>query len=331
MLRRLKNRARPDAHTNQARRPGGNVGRYVYLSLLAAFGLGVANYLWGDMLILHSDGLVLRDQIVIAAPYTSRVESVHVTEGQSVESGELLIRVRSPEVLEKLADLSVRQAELTRQTAETVLRYKTAVQLLPKAAKRESETSGFIKRIEDSANRASVTSQLYESALSANYVASQDRIRLATEAQTLEEQIAQLEEARNSAMAAVNDLKELYGGGVFNAGRSGSIGAAIPFVGTIYSASEPMMSLYSGDSYVLAYLPRRYVFPIELGMKVTISSGRRRAQGVIAEILPVSDALPQEFQNTFKPRDRNQLAKVRISEPEAFPLFEKVRVSRYYF
>lgn len=331
MLRRLKNRTRPDTHVNQARRPGGNVGRYVYLGLLGLFAVAIANYLWGDLLILRSDGLVLRDQTVIAAPYTSRVESVHVSEGERVAEGALLLRVKSAEVLERLADLSVRQAELTRQTAETLLRYNTAVQLLPKAAKREKETGGFVKRIEDSSKRVPVTSQLYESALSANYVASQDRIRLATEAETLQEQITQLEEARASASAAVEDLKELYGQGVFTAATGGTIGAAIPYVGTVYNAGEPILSLYSGESYVLAYLPRRYLFPIERGMKVVISSGRSRAKGVVAEILPVSDALPQEFQNTFKPRDRNQLAKIRLDDPSAFPLFEKVRITRSAF
>jgi multidrug resistance efflux pump len=329
MLRRLKRRARPDTHTNQARRPGGNVGRYVYLGLLAVFALGIANFLWGDVVILRSDGLVLRDQSVIAAPYTSRVESVYVREGQSVSAGSLLVRVKSAEVLERLADLSVRQAELARQSAETILRYKTAVQLLPKAAKRERETGGFVQRMEDSSDRVAVTAQTYESALSANYTAAEDRIRLSTEAETLKEQLRQLEGAQASATAAVNDLKALYADGAFTAQRQGSIGATIPYLGAVYNAGEPMLSLYSGDPYVLAYLPRKYMFRIERGMAVVISNGRHSARGVISEILPVSDALPQEFQNAFKPRDRNQLAKIRIDGTAVFPLFEKVKITRF--
>ncbi|MEX0644184.1 MAG: biotin/lipoyl-binding protein [Parvularculaceae bacterium] len=327
----MRKRPRSDTHANQARKPGGNVGRTVYLCLLSVFALALANYLWGDLLILRSDGLVLRDQTVVAAPYVSRVEEVHVKEGQSVERGDVLMRVKSAEVLERLADLSVRQAELTIQTAETLLRYNTAVQLLPMATKREKETTGFTKRLEETANRAAITSPHYEQALSASYAASQDRIRLSTESQTLQEQIQELQEARASAAAAVEDLNDMYEEGEFRAATSGSVGAEVPNVGTVYRAGEPFLSLYSGDSYVLAYLPRRYLFSIKPGMKVVIAGGRRRANGVVAEILTVTDALPQEFQITFKPRDRNQLAKVRLTEPANLLLFEKVRITRQYF
>jgi hypothetical protein len=65
-------------------------------------------------------------------------------------------------------------------------------------------------------------------------------------------------------------------------------------------------------------------------MKVRVSSGRQNAKGVIAEILPISDALPIEFQNTFQPQDRNQLAKIRLDGASPFPIGEKVRLSRVY-
>lgn len=330
-MRRIKTRPRPDTHSNQVRKPGGNVGRFVYLFLLFAFALALVNYLWGDLIIMRGDGLILRDQTVVAAPYVSRVEEVRVSEGQSVQRGDVLIRVKSAEVLERVADLSVRQAELARQAAETTLRYNTAVQLLPMANKRKSESDAFIKRLEDSANRVAVTSPHYEQALNANYDASRERIRLATETKTLQEQISQLEGARASAVAAIDDLRDLYADGVLTAPTGGAVGARVPYVGTVYSAGEPFLSIYSGDSYVLAYLPRRYLFPIKKGTGVVISGGRRHSKGVVTEILPLSDALPQEFQNTFKPRDRNQLAKIELDGEADFPLFEKVRITLKYF
>jgi hypothetical protein len=60
-----------------------------------------------------------------------------------------------------------------------------------------------------------------------------------------------------------------------------------------------MLSKFSGKAYVMTYLPSRYVFSIEPDMKVTVSSGWHRKDGVVSEILPVPDALPQEFQNTL--------------------------------
>ena len=81
---------------------------------------------------------------------------------------------------------------------------------------------------------------------------------------------------------------------------------------------------------MLAYLPRRYLFPIRAGMKVKVKSGRYTATGVIQQILPITDALPKEFQNTFKPQDRSQLARIRLLEPEKFPLHEKVQLTGLY-
>ena len=92
-----------------------------------------------------------------------------------------------------------------------------------------------------------------------------------------------------------------------------------------------MLSILTGETYVLAYLPSRYLFPIRPGTKVVVSSGRHRDAGVIENILPVSEALPREFQNNFKPTDRSQLARIRLSNKTKFPTFEKVEISLDYF
>ena len=91
-------------------------------------------------------------------------------------------------------------------------------------------------------------------------------------------------------------------------------------IGNVYRPGEPILSIYSGDPYVLVYLPRRYLFPIYVGMELRLTDGRDVADGFITEILPVTDTLPKEFQNTFKPSDRNQLAKIKLTTPSAFPI-----------
>ena len=88
------------------------------------------------------------------------------------------------------------------------------------------------------------------------------------------------------------------------------------------------MTISYGEPYVLVYLPRRYFFPVYVGMQLEVTDGQRKASGAIAEILPVTDALPKEFQNTFQPSDRNQLAKIELASSTPFPLLQKVRVSR---
>ena len=139
--------------------------------------------------------------------------------------------------------------------------------------------------------------------------------------------------ALNNALADADDaiakLKALYSDGIVRSPVSGSIGAIVPSVGNVYRPGEPILSIYSGDPYVLVYLPRRYLFPIYVGMELRLTDGRDVATGTITEIFLVTDTLPKEFQNTFQPQDRNQLAKIKLASPSTFPLNQKVSVSRY--
>ena len=328
MLRKLKKRPRSDKHVNQDRKLGGNWGRRVYLALLFIFALTMINYLWGDLLFLRFAGLVLQDKTVVAVSYVARIEAVEVSEGQTVHQGQTLLRIASMDVLERIADLSIRQAELTQRAAELKLRSDVAMQMQPLAERREEQTDSVLRQFDMLGIRGLVTSARYNEILLANFDAREDRIKFAAESETLSMQIADLEAARRDSMNAIRNLEAHYADGVVRARLDGSIGAQIPSVGDVYRAGEPILSVYSGDAHVLAYLPSRYLFPIRPGMEVTVSSGRYRDDGVITEILPVSDALPLEFQNTFEPRERNQLAKIHLSDPSQFPVSAKVEVTR---
>lgn len=330
-MRSLKKRPRSDKIPNDIRHHRSTIGKRIYLGTLIIFAVVFANYLWGDFLILRSDGLVLRDKSEIAATSVSRVASIHVDEGQTVNKGDVLLRIESAEVLERLADLSIRQAELAKSTAELQLRSEISFQLLPLAVRREEETTRVLTQFESMSDRGLLTSARYDEALRANFTAREDRVRLAAESRSLKAQIAALGTAQKDAASAIADLQSHYADGTVLAPANGSIGTKVPSAGSVFNAGDPILTVYSGDEYVLTYLPKRYLFPIKTGMEVVVSSGRYRSEGAISEILPLSDALPQEFQNTFKPRDRNQLAKIKLHGSSVFPIYEKVLVTRKYF
>ncbi len=170
----------------------------------------------------------------------------------------------------------------------------------------------------------------YEEALRANYNARSERVKLTAEGHVLNEEMVALNGALADANAALKDLTTHYADGEVVAPVSGSVGAVVPFVGNVYRPGEPLMSIYTGDPYVLVYMPRRYLFPIYVGMKLDISDGQHSEHGVVSEILPVTATLPKEFQNTFQPTDRNQLAKIKLDPRPAFPINQKVTVTRPY-
>jgi len=325
----LKKRLRPDNIPSERRVMRGKTGRFVYLLLLSVFALVVLKYLFGDFLLLEADGLVLRDQHVVATTYVARVDNVGVREGQPVQEGVILLKLQSTEILERLADLSTKRAELIAKVTDFRVRSESVVKLLPLAERRESESVRTIQQFDTLAEAKLVTSARYQEALRSNYEASKDRVMLLSQSEVLKEELAALDTALADSNGALANLQALYSDGVVRSPVSGSIGAVIPSVGNVYRPGDPILSIYSGDPYVLVYLPRRYLFRIYVGMELRLTDGRDTADGIIAEILPVTDTLPKEFQNTFQPQDRNQLAKITLSSPSAFPLNQKVAVSRY--
>jgi hypothetical protein len=101
-------------------------------------------------------------------------------------------------------------------------------------------------------------------------------------------------------------------------------------MGDVYRPGDPILSVFWGKPYVMAYLPSRYLLSIRKGMQVRVADGRNESVGIIEDILAVTEGLPKEFQNTFKPLDRSQLARIRFLGPVQFPLHQKVEITLVY-
>ncbi|MFN0262263.1 HlyD family secretion protein [Tepidamorphus sp. 3E244] len=327
-MKTLRKRPRADNLVNQQRRTTNRTGRIIYGTLLTLMALAVLDYVVGDYVFLRADGLVVRDRSTIATTYLARIDTVNVGKGEAVEAGAPLLQLQSTHILEQLADLSARRAVLSTQAAQFAIRAATVTQLLPLAERREQEATKMLAKFDDLSNQKLITSARREEAMRSSFDARQDYVKLSAEANTLASELTTLEQARSTAESAFNDLAAHYAGGVVRAPVSGTVGTSIPSSGEVYRPGEQILSIYHGSPYVLAYLPRSYLFSIDVGMSVRVSDGQRDTTGVVSQILPVTEALPEEFQNTFKPRDRSQIAYIKFDENLSFPYHQKVRISR---
>jgi hypothetical protein len=88
------------------------------------------------------------------------------------------------------------------------------------------------------------------------------------------------------------------------------------------------LQVYGEKAYILAYLPDMYLFAVSPGDKVEVSggTGSRSSVGTVEAILTVADALPPEFQNTFRPRDRSRLIRISLPPDNGFAISQKVRI-----
>ena len=156
-------------------------------------------------------------------------------------------------------------------------------------------------------------------------------LSLEAEKTSLETEITANQGALQQVSSAYDDLQRTYGSGVLTAPASGFVGSHVGMVGEILSAgTTPVANIYTGTSYVLAYIPENYLFDVGQGQKVSIKGRGRTATGYIERVLPVTDALPPEFQLPNRVRGRGQLVRVELSQPKDFALDEKVRLTSCY-
>ncbi len=326
----LIKRTRPDNFTTEGLNRSQTLGRTIYVVFLVVFAIAVFNYFFGDYVLFRSDGLVMRDQSTVATPFIARVESIYVREGQAVEEGVLLLKLRSPEIIERLADLMVKRAALIAQAADLKIRSEVLTALLPVAKSFDAKAETVVKEFDTPAAQGFVPNSRYAEAMRLQFDTRREYLRLTAESHVLAGQTKALDAALAEVDSMIGELQAVYSGGLVRASVSGTAGATVPYQGDVYRPGDPLLTIYFGEPYVLVYLPHRYLFSVKAGMELKVSDGQHSTAGVIKEILPVTSLLPKEFQNAFQQAGRGQLAKIKLPSPTPFPMLQKVRVSRPY-
>ena len=334
-MRRLKKRPRSDSLINQARAQRYRWDRLIYLGLLLIFFLSLGNYFVGDRVFLRADGLVLRDRTEISATSLVRVSDIRIRPGQIVEAGDMLFRAEAPEILDRLADFSMRVAELDERAAGLRGRSHLSTELLPLARERAARLkedqarlgSALVAGLAPPNRRQSLLTTTRRQDLQGQaYEAEAEFRRLSAVSDALDLEIAAVGTARAQAQRAVDRLSSYYAEGNLFSPTSGIISGTVPSTGEVFTPGEPMTSILWGPQYILTYLPDGYIFPLKLGQRVRVRSGAITEAGYIEQILPVSDSLPDEFQNTFRSRERRQLARISLPAASSIPTHATVRI-----
>lgn len=134
-------------------------------------------------------------------------------------------------------------------------------------------------------------------------------------------------ESQAVARDAVDKLKAIYDDGVVRALGPGIVGPNIAAIGQVVSRGDKLLEILGGRRFILAYLPESYLFPVKAGMKVSLKAGNRYGVGTVEKVMQIAGALPEDFQNTMRPRDRSRLARISFDVDPHFALLQKVKVS----
>jgi multidrug resistance efflux pump len=326
-MQRIRKRLRIDNLLSQQRSDTVRWGRRLYLALLSVLLLAVLNYLAGDAVMLRSDGIVLSERYVIAATYSAKVSTVYVREGDWVVKGALLAELESAEMLKDIADLAIRHADLATREAQLRVRSDTIDTVLPLAERHAHENVEALAMISTMSNRGLIPTNRLDQALSSSYTSMSRLAELRGQEKAIREERSRLALMSGRASEALSKLEAFYAGGLVRASATGIVGSRVPVPGQVVRFGEELMQIHGKQAYVLAYLPPYYLFSVERGDQVAISGGSRGVVGTVDAILSVAEALPPEFQNMFRPRDRSRLVRISMPAEHGFAISEKVSVT----
>ena len=278
--------------------------------------------------ILDADGLVLRDPVSVSAPYDAQIKEVMVRPGDHVQKGQTIAIVESPSLSRTLAELSAQRARISVRISELGARENIVEQLLPIAQESASQAKAFLDELNKAGARGLAVSRSLQEISAAHLTASERVISLKAEDQTLQSQLTSIKAALAETNAAYDQLQQVYDSGVIRTPVAGYVGSPVAFAGGVLSPGKDQIThIFTGESFVLAFMPETYFFDLEPGERVSVKARGITVTGTVQKILPVTDALPPEFQPPNKARNRGQVARITLQDPNQFAVNEKVRVT----
>lgn len=307
---------------------------FVLIILALVGGTMVSSHvLSGSIVLLDIDGVVVRDRVAVASPFPeTRIHEVFVRPGDQVSVGQKIAVVESPSVSSQLANLAVEKAKLDTSLAGYEARQAAVEALLPVAEAASQQINVSLDRLAKANAKGIVPDKTLTDTLSTNLATSDKLLSLKAEQASLTREIAAQREALRDVTASYEALKQIYAGGILYAPADGIVGSEVEPAGSVLgSANAVVAEIFTGPSFVLAYLPSSYAFSIEAGERVKIRAASRWTVGTIHRLLPLTEAVPPEFQLPTKVRSRGQLVKVALPPDADFPLGEKILLSGCYF
>ena len=128
---------------------------------------------------------------------------------------------------------------------------------------------------------------------------------------------------------AIRRLTELYGDGVINSPVTGIVGSLHLSEGSVVREAEPLMEIFTGPPFVLAYVPEGAIYDVREGDRIDIAVGLASYSGHVSQTYDLAGQLPKEFQQTFQPVNRARLIRVEFDpdQRDPPPLFAKTKLS----
>jgi multidrug resistance efflux pump len=326
---RLRRRPRFDTLQNEVRKRGRSWGRSVYLALVLGLALWLLDSFLGDYIYLRAEGLVLRERVVLATQYPAAVVKLNVRQGWNVRPGKVVARLRSQYVEESLAKLHAQLAGVITSAAQLSIRDKVNDALYPLAQNRYQIARNARINSEGLLSQGLLAVNRHSDLVKDEVVSAESQAQLAAERDVIGREAADVRAAIDASQSAISRLTDLYGDGAVRSPVDGIVGSLEVSEGTVVREAEPLMEIFTGPPFVLAYVPEGALYDVRKGDHIRIGVGFASYYGEVSQIYNLAGQLPKEFQQAFQPVNRARLIRVEFEpdQPSLPPLFAKTQLS----
>lgn len=298
--------------------------------LLASTVSGTVFFMNGGVpaILLRADGLVVREEVAVAPAFDGRVSQVFVRPGDHVEKGQKIAIVKSVTISRTLADLATEKARLISRIAELEARRQVIIDTLPLAKSSADETASYLNSLDKARADGLAINKSVQQMTSASLSATEHVATLQAEQRSLSAELDADRTALGQAASAYDELNAAYADGALYASADGDVGASVVPVGQALSTgSRSVASIFTGDTFVLAYVPDAYLFQISTGQMVGVRVGKAILNGRIDRILPFAEALPNDLQVPNRVQERGRLVRIALLDPNQLPVDQRVQVT----
>ena len=302
----------------------------LYCGLLTVGVSGTAFYMSSGFagLLLRAEGHVARERVAVASAFEGRVAEVFVRPGDHVEQGQRIAVVKSVATGRSLADLEAERARLMSKIAQLEARQKVILGTLPLAKSNAERAATFLQDLDRAQASGLAVRKSLQEMTSASLSAAEHASGLAAEQDSLSVELDAHRAALERVVAAYDELSATYADGMLYASVSGDVGATVASVGQALSTGNGAVAdIFTGKSFVLAYLPDSYIFEISAGQSVAVKVRNEVLNGRIERILPLAQNLPGDLQLPNRVLERGRLVRIALPASNELPIDQRVRVT----
>lgn len=311
------------------RRAAGRLVRIAYATAVFGIVAFFIVYFGRPLVYLSGPGVVASQRTVVSLPYVVQIKQMYVERGATVQVGEEIGQVWSPEHENVVAAYMRGLGDIAARTAELRIKARVAADSLDTARSYHAATGEAVNRIEslEGATTTYRVAVLREHALAEKAVISQK-----AEVDEATSQLRGLDGMRQQFEDQIAMLRSNFGDGKIIAPMQGIVSTVPAFAGQSLVAGSPIAEILStSDIFVDWYIPNdRFVDP-RVGDDVSIHLGNWQFRGTISELLPVSEVYDSKRLSIANEREASQIARIRF-KPGTLPpaLNSTVHVRMYY-